>query len=132
MGNCFFLKSNNKNREALIDRYDESTELDKYSANYNEYNPQNGENMFYSNNKPKEPNVEQLSINLMLSNRINTLEQNTQENIKSLSDDIHLVYEKLLDYISNHQESSKYGGNSPVSPQASLEGPSRTIFSISL
>ena len=118
MGNCFFFKSNNKNREALLDRYDESTELDKYSANYSEYIPQNEENMFYSNNKPQESNVEQLSINLMLSNRIKTLEENTQENIKSLSDDIHLVYERLLDHISNHQESSKYGGNSPVSPQA--------------
>ena len=123
MGNCFSLKNNNENnvKESLIDRFDESTtELDTFSSNYKEYKESNdSKEMFYSiNNRPKANGIEQVSINLMLSNRINSLEQNTQENIKSLSDDIHLVYDKLLDHISNHQEFSKYGGNSPVSPQA--------------
>ena len=46
-------------------------------------------------------------INYYLNRKIELLEQNTQENLKSLSEDIHLIYTELKPYMSNHQASSK-------------------------
>ena len=60
--------------------------------------------MFYEGNENKS---KQEKINCYLHRKIELLEENTQENCKSLSEDIHLIYTELKAHTSNHQESSK-------------------------
>ena len=60
--------------------------------------------MFYEGNTKGN---RQDKVNCYLNRKIELLEQNTQENLKSLSEDIHLIYTEFKPYMSNHQESSK-------------------------
>ena len=49
----------------------------------------------------------QKKINHVLDTKINRLQQNTQDNFRVISKDIHSMYQELQDYKSNHQASSK-------------------------
>ena len=61
--------------------------------------------MFYEGGN--ENKSKQDKINCYLHQKIELLEENTQENFKSLSEDIHLIYTELKNHTENHQLSSK-------------------------
>jgi hypothetical protein len=65
------------------------------------------DHMFYSTNNHVEHDTNNNKLLIVLYNKINMLEKNTQENIMFLSEDIHNIYKELQDYKSNHQLSSK-------------------------
>ena len=49
----------------------------------------------------------QKKINQLLDHKINSLQVNTQDNFKAISQDIHSMYKEFQDYKLNHQASSK-------------------------
>ena len=108
MGKCYsFLYNNEKNindNEHLLYTYNNDS-IDLYQE------PDQEQDMFYSafndNDNETSNSDKQDKINLALNTKIEILEQNTQENIKILSKDIHHIYDKLNAYMSNHQLSSK-------------------------
>lgn len=96
-----------------------------------------------------EANKETISV---LTERVNELEKNMNQNLKEIADDIIYIDGKINERSDNtstssifysnikgnpvqeslsHQSSSKYGGKSPVSIQAEPAGPSNNRFSIS-
>lgn len=66
-----------------------------------EFNKENDKTQFLTTQE------NQKKINQVLDLKINRLQQNTQDNFRVISQDIHSMYQELQNYKSNHQVSSK-------------------------
>ena len=105
MGCIFSFFSNKKIRETYNSNALKDTLNDKLLLN--DSNEQYNNEMFYDDNNNRITYEELISSYKNIENKVNILEQNTQENIKTLSKDIHDIYNEFQDYASNHQLSSR-------------------------
>ena len=110
-GESLFIPLLNQQQSPLY-RINSKSSTDSFEAYVcsNSPTPIQGSLTFHSNSKTPPPVfescVEEPSISMMtmLNERIERLENNTQENLKLLSDDVHLIYQKIVDEKNKEEE----------------------------